>query len=79
MTGTIRCFVNERGQSVPSGATVREAVAAFDAGLADRLGKGEAYVTDARGIRVPADHPLTGGAILRVVVSARAAVDDPDA
>jgi hypothetical protein len=79
MTGTIRCFVNERGQSVPAGATVREAVAALDAALADRVVKGEAYVTDARGIRVPSDHPLTGGAILRVVVSARAAVDDPDA
>jgi len=79
MTATIRCFVNERGQTVPSGATAQEAVAAFDPALAARLEKGEAYVTDARGIRVPADHPLSGGAILRVVVSARAAVDDPDA
>ena len=79
MTATIRCFVNERGQTVPAGATVRQAVAVFDPALAERVGKGEAYVTDARGIRVPADHPLTGGAILRVVVSARAAVDDPDA
>ena len=79
MTATIRCFVNERGQTVPAGSTVREAVAAFDATLAERVVKGEAYVTDARGIRVPSDHPLTGGAILRVVVSARATVDDPDA
>jgi len=79
MTGTIRCFVNEQGRSVPAGSTVREAVAALDAALADRVVNGEAYVTDARGIRVPSDHPLTGGAILRVVVSARTAVDDPDA
>jgi hypothetical protein len=79
MAATIRCFVNERGQTVPAGATVRQAVAAFDPALAERVGQGEAYVTDARGIRVAPDHPLTGGAILRVVVSARAAVDDPDA
>lgn len=79
MSDTIRCFVNERGQTVPAGSTVRVAVAAFDPALADRVVKGEAYVTDARGIRVPSDHPLTGGAILRVVVSARATVDDPDA
>jgi len=79
MPETLRCFVNERGQTVPAGATVQEAVAAFDPLLAARVGKGEAYVTDARGIRVAPDHPLTGGAILRVVVSARAAVDDPDA
>ncbi len=79
MPDTIRCFVNERGQTVPAGATVQDAVASFDPALATRVGKGEAYVTDARGIRVTPDHPLTGGAILRVVVSARAAVDDPDA
>ena len=79
MPETLRCFVNEKALSLTPGAAVRDAVAAFDPVLGDRVVRGEAYVTDARGIRVPPDHPLTGGAILRVVVSARATVDDPDA
>ena len=79
MPDTMRCFVNERALSLAPGATVHDAVAAFDAALAARLAKGEAYVTDARGIRVASDQHLEGGAILRVVVSARAATDDPDA
>ena len=79
MPDMLRCFVNERSLALAPGATVRDAVAAFDPGLAERLAGGAAYVTDARGIRVAADHPLAGGAILRVVTSARAATDDPDA
>jgi hypothetical protein len=79
MPDVLRCFVNERALSLTPGATVREAVAAFDAPLAERYARGEAYVTDARGIRVTPDLILTGGAILRIVVSARAATDDPDA
>ena len=79
MPETLRCFVNEKPLTLPPGAAVRDAVAAFDPALGDRFARGEAYVTDARGIRVTAEHLLTGGAILRVVVSARAAVDDPDA
>lgn len=79
MPDTLRCFVNERALSLTPGATVREAVAAFDVGLAERFARSEAYVTDARGIRVAPDLLLAGGAILRVVVSTRAAADDPDA
>ncbi|HET7042512.1 MAG TPA: hypothetical protein VFI13_10855 [Gemmatimonadales bacterium] len=79
MPDTLRCFVNERALSLPPGATVFDAVQAFDPALAARVRQGEAYVTDARAIRVGADQPLAAGAILRVVVSARAAADDPDA
>ena len=79
MPDTLRCFVNERSLALAPGATVQDAVAAFDAALAGRLAGGGAYVTDARGIRVATDQALEGGAILRVVVSARAATDDPDA
>ena len=61
MPDVLRCFVNERALSLTPGATVREAVAAFDAALADRCARGEAYVTDARGIRVSSDLPLSGG------------------
>jgi len=78
MPDTLRCFVNERGLSLAPGATVRDAVAAFDPALAERLGRAEAYVTDARGIRVAPEQPLTGGAILRVL-SERTPVDAADA
>lgn len=79
MPDVLRCFVNERGLALAPGATVRDAVTAFDPVLADRLGRAEAYVTDGRGIRVASDLPLTGGLILRVISSARAGADDPDA
>ena len=79
MPDALRCFVNERAISLPPGATVIDAVTAFDPALAGRVGKGEAYVTDGRAIRVALDDPLPAGSILRVIVSARAAADDPDA
>ncbi len=79
MPDVLRCFVNERGLSLPPGATVRDAVTAFDPALADRVARAEAYVTDARGIRVAPEQVLAGGAILRVVSSARTSVDAPDA
>ena len=79
MPETLRCFVNEKALTLAPGAAVRDAVTAFDPALGDRFARGEAYVTDARGIRVTAADILTGGAILRVVLSARTAVDDPDA
>ena len=78
MPDLLRCFVNERALSLTPGATVREAVAAFDPVLADRVARAEAIVTDARGIRVAPEQVLTGGAILRVI-SARTPVDAPDA
>lgn len=78
MPDQLRCFVNERGLSLAPGATVRDAVAAFDPALADRVLRAEAYVTDARGIRVAPEQVLTGGAILRVV-PARTTVDAADA
>ncbi len=79
MPDALRCFVNERGLSLPPGATVRDAVAACDPALADRVRRAEAYVTDARGIRVAPEQVLAGGAILRVVSTARPTVDAPDA
>src|SRR5260370_38809077 len=46
-------FVNDRSGSVAHGATVREAVAQFDHGLADLLDQGAAVVTD--GVGGPGD------------------------
>lgn len=79
MPDALRCFVNERGLSLPPGATVHDAVAACDPALADRVLRAEAYVTDARGIRVAPEQAIAGGAILRVVSTSRTSVDAPDA
>ncbi len=78
MPDILRCFVNERAVSLSPGATALDAVAAFDPALAARVSRGEAYVTDARALRVTGDQLLAAGAILRVIVSSRAA-DDADA
>lgn len=68
----MRAFVNERGIEVEPGATVADAIRAFDPALAQRIGAGErSRVTDARGIEVPLDGPVHAGDIFRVVISAR--------
>jgi hypothetical protein len=71
----MRAFVNEAPVSLPAGAVALDAVQAFDPALASRVVAGEAYLTDGRGIRLEANASLAPGAILRVVVSARAARD----
>ncbi len=68
----IRVFVNDRAVSVARGATVRDAVAVLDRELADLLASGAAYATDGVGRPVDGGDPVgEGGAIFRVVVSAR--------
>ncbi len=65
-------FVNEKPVEVARGASVQDAVAALDRALADLLGSGAAYVTDATGRTVDAGDPVgEAGAVLRVVVTAR--------
>ncbi len=79
MTEPIRVFVNDRSVDVEPGSTVAAAVRIFDGDLAARLEAGEAGVTDARGIPMPADVLLSPGTILRVVVSARRPAGGGDA
>lgn len=79
MSDTIRVFINERPVEVSPGSTVLRAVRLFDAGLAERVERDEAYVTDGRGIAIPIDVLLSPGAILRVVVSARRGTGNTDA
>jgi adenosine deaminase len=68
----IRVFVNERPVSVAPGARVRDAVELLDRELAELVGRGAAYVTDGVGRPVDAGEAVgEGGAIFRVVVSAR--------
>ncbi len=76
---TIPVFVNERAVRVPRGADALAAVRAADATLAERLAAGTAQATDARGLPVQAADPLEPGAILRVLVSARARAGEADA
>ena len=76
MAATLSVFVNERRLAVPEGADVLAAVRAFDPSLEVRLADRSAYVTDGRGLPIPLDAPLSGGAILRVVVSSRRPAGD---
>ena len=72
MAERLRVFVNEQPVKVARGASVRDAVIALDRALADLLGSGAAYVTDATGRTVDAGDPVgEAGAVLRVVVTAR--------
>ncbi|MEO8226279.1 MAG: hypothetical protein ABI637_02560 [Gemmatimonadota bacterium] len=79
MSEPIRVFVNEQSVDVGPGSTVARAVRIFDSALADRLDAGQAYVTDGRGVPMPADVLLSPGAILRVVVTARRGAGAGDA
>jgi adenosine deaminase len=68
----IQVFVNERPVSVARGASVRDAVEVLDPELAELVGRGAAYVTDGVGRPVDGgDSVGEGGAIFRVIVSAR--------
>jgi hypothetical protein len=64
-------FVNARVVHVAAGATVLDAVRAFDPAEGDALVAGSRGVTDSRGLSAPADALVHGGAIFRLV-SARA-------
>jgi hypothetical protein len=75
----IRVFVNAGAVDLPSGAVVADAVRAADSSLLDRIAGGTAYVTDGRGIEIDPATLLVSGAILRVVVRARARDADADA
>jgi hypothetical protein len=81
----LRAFVNERGVSVPPGATALDAVRAFDALAGTALGAdvaaGARVVVDSRGLPVDAVAPAYGGAIYRVLPARRAPAprDDGDA
>jgi hypothetical protein len=71
----IRVFVNSGVVDVPDGSAAADAVREFDPALSDRVSRGEAYVTDGRGIEVDPAETLANGAILRVVVRARRGSD----
>jgi hypothetical protein len=79
VSDAIRVFVNAGALDLPAGAIVADAVRAADPSLLDKLAGGAACVTDGRGIEIDPSAPLVSGAILRVVVRARARSADADA
>ena len=79
MTGPLRVFVNATPVDVPPGSDVRTALERHDPTMAAGAAAGTALVTDARGIALPLDAPLTAGSILRVVIRARRGPQDDDA
>ncbi len=72
MTEPVTVFVNARVVQVPTGATVLDAVRAFDPAEGDAFAAGTRGVTDSRGLPVAPTGPVHGGAIFRLV-SARVA------
>lgn len=79
MPDTIRVFVNQRAVDLAPGTPVTEAVRAADPTLARALAEGVALVTDGRGLPLAPDQPLSGGSIVRVVVSRRGEAGTPQA
>ncbi len=67
----LRVFVNEQPVMVEPGSAVRDAVAAFDGALAQRLDGARVFVIDGVGRRISPDHPVEAGHIYRVVGSVR--------
>ena len=63
----IRVFVNERGITLPRGATVLDAVRTFGADEGSALAEGKAKVTDSRGLPLEANAVINGGTIMRVL------------
>ncbi|MCC7195479.1 MAG: hypothetical protein IT356_07995 [Gemmatimonadaceae bacterium] len=66
---TLRAFVDGAPVDVPRGATLLDAVRAADPALADAVEAGTRAVADSRGLAVPSDTLVSGGAVLRVVSS----------
>ena len=65
----VRVFVNERGVSVPAGSSALDAVRVLLHDDAAGLEAGRLRLTDSRGLPVPSDTVVSGGAIFRVVAA----------
>ncbi len=65
----VRVLVNERGVTVPAGATALDAVKVNFPDDAEGITAGRLRLTDSRGLPVPSEIVVHGGAIFRVVVA----------
>lgn len=75
----IRVFVNEQPVEIDEGAPAGEAATAGAPELGAALAEGTAYLTDGVGRRLDPGAPLTAGAIVRIVRSARRPASPPAA
>lgn len=64
---TVRVYVNGRGVDTPATGNALDAVRLFDDALAAEVASGARALTDSRGLPVPNETPVHGGAIFRVV------------
>jgi len=71
MPASLAVFINERLVPVPAGALVRDGLRVAAPDLIEACQRGEAFVTDGRGLPAALDAPLVAGAILRVARSHR--------
>ena len=67
MSGVVRVFVDGAALDVPATATALDAVRAWNVAAASAVERGERAIADSRGLPLPVDAPLHGGAILRLV------------
>lgn len=78
-TNPISVFLNGRLLPASPGSSLRQLLAEHEPDLHVALATGAASATDARGLSIDPDAPLTAGAICRVGRSARQVQDDVDA
>ena len=71
----MRVYVNAAPVDAPEGGTALDAIRLFDADAADAVAAGTTLITDSRGLPAPADSPLHGGAIFRLVPARKRATD----
>ena len=67
MTGPVLVFVNSERVRIAPDATVLDAVRAWSAEAAAEVEGGQRSVTDSRGLPIPLDAAVHGGAIFRLV------------
>ena len=69
MSPSVRVYVNSRALDLPRGATVGDAIRAWDPSQVDAVSRGERAVTDSRGLPASLSDVVSQGSILRVVGS----------
>jgi hypothetical protein len=78
-TRSVRVFVNAVGVMVPAGASILDAVRAFNAADAEAITRGEKLVTDSRGLPTSAEATVSAGSIFRLLpVRKRGAAAEDD-